>query len=419
MKYEELPEIPKIWIDFLDAKLPLLPGPLELHRISDVTESVRKACIPNCNLPIGAGSVAIVANVCASLFGGPVSQILKCLTAIKVCEELKTQGIAAVPVCWIHSESPCGSSRYVLQLLDHNFEIHRFALDEALPLSQMAEMLAKIGQIGAGSFDETTFELLKDSFGADETLSSANARWIVSLMQEWGMIVLDSESPPIQKAWNEAHSAVFYQKMHIQSLMQSVVLPVAVYIADPQEIYGFAKAAPAYEALHMAQPLIWPRCGATIMNSRSRRTLERYHLNFSQLFGGETNVMEFVKNSMANQAPEILQKLKSETEASLMEAGLMESQDKKFSKIRDRCREKIHYQLEKLHRHAVGAVRIKEQTAMRKIHRACNLLAPNGHLQETELAGIQIPLRYGRAGLQALYDKLDIRNLEHQIIELE
>jgi uncharacterized protein YllA (UPF0747 family) len=201
--------------------------------------------------------------------------------------------------------------------------------------------------------------------------------------------------------------------------MQSLVLPVVAFIADPQEIYEFTKAAPAYEALHMAQPLIWPRCGATIINSRSIRTLEHYQVKFSQLFDGEAKVMEYVKKSIANEAPAVLQRLRSEADACLPETGLPESQDKRFAKIRDRCREKILYQLEKLHRHAAGALRIKEQTAMRKVHRACNFLAPNGHLQEAELGGIQIPLRYAHAGLRALYEKLDIRNLEHQIIELE
>lgn len=419
MKYEELPESPEIWNDFLRAKLPLLPGPMETHRIRSVAESVKRARIQNDRLPLGAGSVAVVANFNASLFGGPIAQILKCLTAIKVCEELKQQGIAASPVCWIHSESLCGSAPYVWQLLDRNFDIHQFAFEDALPLCQIAEMLAEIERIGAGSFDNETLELLKSSFGACETLASGNAQWISSLMKEWGMIVLTPESPAIQNDRNEAQSAVLNQQDCIRAVMQSRVLPVVAFVADPQEIYEFAKAAPVYEALHMVQPIIWPRCSATIINSRSRRTLERYQINFSRLFGGEVSVMEYVKNSVVNDAPEILQKLKSEADVCLLEAGLLESQDKRFSKIRDRCREKILYQLDKLHRHAAGALKIKEQTAMRKVHRACNFLAPNGHLQETELGGIQIPLRYGRAGLRTLYDKLDIRNLEHQIIELE
>jgi uncharacterized protein YllA (UPF0747 family) len=419
MRYEELPEIPKIWIDFLDSKLPLLPGPLEIDRIRAVAESVRKTGIQNRNLPMGEGSIAVVANFYASLFGGPVSQILKCLTAIKVCEELKTQGIAAVSVCWLHTSAPPGFSPYALQILDRDFEIHRFEVADMLLQSRIAEMLEEIERVGAGNFDEAALELLKSAFGAGETLSSANERWIISLMHEWGMIVLNSESPAMQKAWNEAQAAVLDRKVRIPSLMQSLTLPIAVFVVDPQEICEFAKAVPVYEELAIAQPLIWPYCSATIINSRSRRTLESYHLSFSQFFAGEASVMEYVKKSITNEAPEILQKLKSEADACLLETGLMESRDKKFSKIRDRCREKILYQLEKLRRHAAGAVSVKEQTAMRKIHRACNLLAPNGHLQETELGGIQIPLRYGRVGLQSLYEKLDIRNLEHQIIELE
>jgi uncharacterized protein YllA (UPF0747 family) len=445
MRYEEMPEIPKIWIDFLHSKLPMLPGSMEMNRIHAVAESAGKTCIQDGRLHLGEGAVAVVANCYASFLGGPVSQILKCLTAIKVCEELKQQGIDASPVCWIHPGPPPGFSAYALQILDRDFELRRFEFSDTLPQQRMEQIHAEIERIGAGSFDEETLKLLRNTFNTKETLSSANARWIASLMKEWGMMVWEPESPAMQSAWNEAQSAVLVQQAPIQSLMQkqsdalaqlgyppnpqnsgipsfliqSLVLPVAVFIADPQEIYEFAKSAPVHGVLEKTQPLIWPRCSATIINSRSRRTLERYNLSFAQLFAGEQSVMEFVKNSMKNEAPEILHKLRAEADACLVETESLESQDKKFSKIRERCREKILYQLEKLHRHCTSSVNVKEQTAMRKIHRTCNFLAPNGHLQETELGGIQIPLRYGRAGIQSLYEKLDIRNLEHQIIELE
>jgi uncharacterized protein YllA (UPF0747 family) len=445
MRYEELPGIPNIWIDFLNSKLPLLPAHLEMPGIYAVAESAEKAGHLNRRLNSGENPVAVVANFYASLFGGPVSQILKCLTAIKICEELKQQGIAASPVCWIHSSPPPGFSSHALQILDRDFQIRQLEFEDALSPSRIEEMLAEIERIGAGSFDEETLELLKRSFNPKGTLSSSNAQWIASLMKQWGMTVWDSESPEMQNAWNKARTAVLDQYELIQSvmkkqadelahmgypansqnssipsfLMQSLSLPVVAFIADPQEIYEFAKVAPVCEALAGMQPLIWPRCSATIINSRSQRTLERYKLSFPQLFSGETSIMKFVKKSVTNKAPEILRTLKAEADACLLETGLLESQDKKFSKIRERCREKILYQLEKLHRHSAGAVSVKEQTAMRKIHRACNFLAPNRRLQETELGGIQIPLRYGRAGMQALYEKLDIRNLEHQIIELE
>jgi uncharacterized protein YllA (UPF0747 family) len=419
MKFEELPNIPKIWIDFISSKLSLVPGPLDIDRICAVAESAAKACSSQGNLSLGSGSVAVVANLNGNLFGGPVSQILKCLTAIKVCEELKQQGIAAAPVCWIHSELPRGCAPYALQLLDRNNEIHRFASENTFSLNQIAEMLAEIEQIGAGSFDAETLEWLKDSFGSCETLAAGNAQWMSALMKEWGMIVLNSESPAVQKACEEAAAAVPDQKNRPIALTQSRVLPVAVFIADPQDIAEFVNAVPVYETLSMAQPLVWPCFSATIIDSRSRRTLDRYRLDFLQLFAGEAHVLEFVKKSITNEAPEILRKVKAEAEASLLEMGSMAPSDKKFHKIQDRCRQKILYQLDKLHRHAVGAANAKEQTATRKIHRACNFLAPNGHVQEMEIGGIQIPLRYARAGLQAIYEKLNTRILEHQLIELE
>jgi uncharacterized protein YllA (UPF0747 family) len=456
MRYEDLPGIPNIWIDFANSKLPLLPGPCDLSRIQAVAEVAGKAPIQNFTMDFDTGSVAVVVNFYASLLGGPVSQILKCLTAIKVCAELKKEGIAASPVCWIHSSPPSGFSPHTLKILDRSSEIHCFELvdDErtqllqsgALPQRRIAEIVAEIERLGSGGFDKELLELLS-SFKQNENLVSANAQWIALLLKEWGITVIDSGTPAVQNAWNEAHAFASNRQDRIQVVMkkqmadlavlgypanpqnsaipscliQSLVIPTAAFVADPLEIYDFAKASPLYEELGIPQPLIWPSCSATMMNSRSRRTLDRYALHFSQLFAGEQNVMELVRNFMKNKykVPEIFEELKADAEICMMVTGASVSPDKRFPKIQDRCRKRILYQLEKLQRHCTNAAKTNEQTAMRKIHRTCNWLAPNGRLQETELGGIQLPLRYAGAGLRLLYEKLDVRNFEHQIIDMD
>ena len=82
-------------------------------------------------------------------------------------------------------------------------------------------------------------------------------------------------------------------------------------------------------------------------------------------------------------------------------------------------RKRILYQLEKLHRLCAAAHIRKEHAVSRQIHRVCSLLAPNRRLQENELAGVQIPLRYSRAGLRLLYEKLNVMMNEHQLISMD
>jgi hypothetical protein len=55
----------------------------------------------------------------------------------------------------------------------------------------------------------------------------------------------------------------------------------------------------------------------------------------------------------------------------------------------------------------------------RQISRTCNALAPNGRIQERELGGIQMLLRYSCAALRPLYEKLDILSREHQLIAMD
>jgi hypothetical protein len=77
-----LPDISGIWVDFLHSRLPLLPGSCEMHRMQTVVNAVRSRRTQNCGLGLASDAVVVATNFYVSLFGGPVSQILKCLTAI-------------------------------------------------------------------------------------------------------------------------------------------------------------------------------------------------------------------------------------------------------------------------------------------------------------------------------------------------
>jgi hypothetical protein len=111
--------------------------------------------------------------------------------------------------------------------------------------------------------------------------------------------------------------------------------------------------------------------------------------------------------------------LKSKVDECIIELEALAPGRKKFTKKSALCREKILYQLEKLRKNYTDAREKREETVNRQIRKACNLLAPNGRLQDRELAGIHIPLRYSRAGLRSLYAKMEIADNEHQLISMD
>ena len=366
-------------------------GTVETNRIQDLACSFRS--VTNTGFP--DGSVAVIVNFFTSLFGGPLSQLLKCLTAIKVCAELAKAGVAAVPVCWIRPDPPRDFPSRLIYLLDRRYELHRLELSETEPQtvcgSSVNTLFNEIEKIFPEGCDEETLTALRRAFSPDMDFSSANAAWIEILLKEWGA-----------RVWNDTD--VSGEPI---CLLQSQTFPVAAVVVDAHEI-------PAYAGQF---PLILPRCRATIISARLRKTLERYNVDFNRLFAGKTRVMESLRS--VHTVPDRLAELTTDVRDCLNNLEIFDARNARFAKIRKTRGERIVYQLEKTRRHYLNAVAAWEHTADARIHKACNAIAPFSSSQEDVIGGIQIPLRYGQTGLRILYEKLDIRKFEHQLIEMD
>lgn len=455
MKSRELPQEPGMWTQNLLSKLPFLPEASGTQKMQALSASLQRDTIHNHGFFNSSASVAVVASFYGGLLGGPISQILKCFTAIKICDELERQGISAAPICWIRSAPPGDTSHWSPFLLDHRSELQildltsfhpeGFAAKDSLPWNQIAPLLKKIEEIGDGTFDSEILEILKNAYYPGATFFSATAYMVKALMQEWGLLVFEGENPAMQQALFEGLSRDFSQSEKVRSWMRryskeleergyvgnasvddvspclipSLAMPVIAAVVDSQELMEYERAYPVFEEIGLPQPVIWPQCSATILDSRSRRTLDRFNLDLQQLYLGEDAALEIIKESMRYSAPDSLLRLQEEVHQSMAELRASDFHGNELAEPLNACKEKVTYQLEKLRRQCNRAFAIKEDAARRRLHRACNLLAPNGRSQEQALGGIQIPLRYSRAGLRLLYEKLDIWKFKHQQIEME
>jgi uncharacterized protein YllA (UPF0747 family) len=451
LRFEELPGIPKIWIDFLNSALSALPAPSAMHTLAGRAELERKRAMKRDALArifmsgqdqrsVKASenilrlrqpdSVVVTTNIYPSLFGGPAVQILKCLTAIKVCDELSKHAITAVPIGWISTAPHSSFSVFSIYLLDNESELQRLQYPEsdamgfspADPLSagQISPLLRQIEEIGQGSFDPEMVEILKATFQSGVTIAQATGHLLAALMEEWGMILVDPSTPEFQSILPlTAYDEPSLEDVHQTYVIQSSILPVISCVIDPDEVFSFVGAQPFFDRVDLVQPLAWPQASATLVDIRSRRTLERYNLELNRIYSGEQTILNDLQNAMAGTASKKLESLRAETEAQI--AGLKElnSSGKEFAKTLDSGREKILFQIDKLAENFESARNRKLETANRQIHKACNFLAPGRKLQERQLAAIQMPLRYSRSVLRSLYEKLDILSSEHQIIFLD
>lgn len=369
------------------------------------------------------GSVVVVAGFYPGLFGGEAYQMMKCLTAIKVCEELERHDVAAIPVCWIDTSPSADFAKRSLQLLDSESELHcrhlelpaakDFSPCDPLPSDQISGLIAEIEELGKGSYDPEILQILKDAFNRKTTFANASARLIASLLEEWGMIVIDSHSLELQSLADHAMQTL------PRSLIQNAVLPVLAAVIDPYEIDLHAGRQQAFESSGRIQPMAWPQASATIIDARSRRTLDRYDLNLPRLYGGWEALAGRFADAMPRGASEKLLSLRQEVEERIDRLKVLGPAESDFGKEADSAREKILFQLDRVRTNFDAACQRKRETVGRHIRRACNALAPNGRIQERELAGIYLPLRHSRAALRSLYERLDILSLEHQLIFMD
>jgi uncharacterized protein YllA (UPF0747 family) len=451
LRFEELPEIPQNWLDFVNSKQPFLPAANELsvlserihaihHRrtedktfraLADVMVSDLERAPDSMQRLIQSDSVAVITHLQTGLFGGPISQILKCLTAIRVCEVLAKYSIDAVPVGWLDAVVPSASAIGSIQLLDKNSEVHCIQIeaseangclpDAPLPRKQVEALLSQIADLGQGVFDEDALDMIRAAFVPEASLSSGSANLLTALMKDWGMIILNTGAPPIQSILTRVRATIQREAANFIDwfAVPCLVIPMIACVVDPYEIQGYERTLPLLDEYGLPKPIIWPQCSATMLDARSRRTLERFNLGLNQLYSGEETIAGKIRDATPNNAFEKLKSLKAEATMRITKMRASGPSGSEFEKTADACTEKIVYQLQKILDNCMDARKRQEQATSRQIHKLCNSLAPNGRMQERELGGIQIPLRYSCAGLRSLYEKLDIMKFEHQLISMD
>ena len=152
------------------------------------------------------GAAAVVTGQQVGLFGGPMFDIYKALTAVKLADEANAAGVDCVPIFWLatydhdlaevnHISFPGAEGK--LQTLTTSSQgvpggpVGNVRLgDEILPLLEQATSL--LGESEAAT-------MLRESYRPGETLGSAFARLYAKLFGDWGVIVLDASDAELHR----------------------------------------------------------------------------------------------------------------------------------------------------------------------------------------------------------------------------
>ncbi len=154
---------------------------------------------PSLEILAKPGAVAVVTGQQVGLFSGPAYTIYKALTAARLAEQLRSQGIEAVPVFWLATE-------------DHDFrEInHCFVFDAAYQCVRLQVENGNAGQRPVGGipvegapveqlrqalagfpYGEEAADLAAKAYVSGATYGEAFERLLESLLRKWGILYVD------------------------------------------------------------------------------------------------------------------------------------------------------------------------------------------------------------------------------------
>ncbi|HEY7693837.1 MAG TPA: bacillithiol biosynthesis cysteine-adding enzyme BshC [Gaiellaceae bacterium] len=172
----------------------------------------RQASVRNIERLREPGSVAVVTGQQPALFGGPLYNLYKALTAVRLAQVLEQRnGRPHVPVFWIANDDHSLESVDHVHVLGGSGEIERIAWEHSLPRmvqpiavveldDGVTEAVDRLAESAAGaSACGDVLALVSDCFRAGERLSDSFARLLGSLFERDGLVLVDPSEPKLRR----------------------------------------------------------------------------------------------------------------------------------------------------------------------------------------------------------------------------
>ena len=204
----------------------------------------------------------------------------------------------------------------------------------------------------------------------------------------------------------------------LRPVVQDHLFPTICYFGGSAEVAYFAQNSEVYRILGRPVTTIIHRQSLTIVEPKHARSLEKYGLNFNDLFAGEDEIIrrvldEFVDPATAQLFSDIEEKINAE----------LERLDEAISKLDPTLAENLATRRRKINYH-VGALRKKyysrravtEEVIDRRVKAALTALLPDGQLQERVVNIVSFLDRFGPGFVDWIYDSIDLEDKGHRVI---
>ena len=206
----------------------------------------------------------------------------------------------------------------------------------------------------------------------------------------------------------------------LRPVVQDYLFPTVCYFGGGAEIAYFAQNSEVYRVLDRPATTILHRQSFTVVEAKHARTIEKYDLEFADLFGGLENLLpgivdRFVNPSSARLFADAEERIN--LELNRLDQDLAKIDPTLASNLATR-RRKILYHIAALQKKFHRVQIERDEILDRQLRSLFASLLPDGHLQERKLNVAAFTSRYGPYFINWVYDSIDLDERGHRLLYL-
>ena len=207
----------------------------------------------------------------------------------------------------------------------------------------------------------------------------------------------------------------------LRPVVQDFLLPTVAYVGGPSEIAYFAQSEVLYRNLLRRMPVMLPRAGFTLVDTKAQRLLQQYGLQVEDVWNGPQELRKRLdKASVPQEISSLLEANGSEIKTRLARwSETISALDPTLKPAIETAQKKIAYQTEKLHRKIGRALDLKQGVLTSHEEFLSNLLYPEKNLQSRQLCFLPFAARWGQQGFEEIERHSGTKNIgSHFIIPI-
>ena len=183
----------------------------------------------------------------------------------------------------------------------------------------------------------------------------------------------------------------------LRPLIEDHLLPTAAYVGGPAEVAYWAQVFALYPLFEMAPPAIAPRAGATLLEPKVARTLNKFHLPWESLSG---DVEVVIREALRAILPERFRDVFEEERKRWLDGfHRIEEQviafDPSLKPAVETSRGRVEREIETLEKKLLHVWKRRQEESVQQIRRAGTHLFPHATLQERVCSYVGFASRHG------------------------